>query len=154
MKYLESNHLLATNQFGYRSKRLSEHATASFRDKIRRSIDQSLYILVKAWYYRSFYHQQEVTKIWYQWFRKRIGCPTISLAETNDYATKTLSSPSPICCGVLEVSILGSLLILLICNDSTESICTCQMLMYADDNMLSSTHIKTLIKPVRISTVT
>ena len=39
MKYLESNHLLASNQFGYRSKRSTELATAYFCDKIRCSMD-------------------------------------------------------------------------------------------------------------------
>ena len=40
MKYLKSNHLLAPNQFGYRSKRSTELATSYFCDNIRRSMDR------------------------------------------------------------------------------------------------------------------
>eukprot|EP00794_Sanderia_malayensis_P006391 gene6391-7123_t len=43
-----------------------------------------------------------------------------------------LSSLSPIYCGVPQGSILGPFPFLLTFNDSTESITTCQMVMYAE----------------------
>ena len=47
-----------------------------------------------------------------------------------------LSPPSPIFCGVPQGSILGPLLFLLVFNDSTETLSTCHILMYADDTVI------------------
>eukprot|EP00794_Sanderia_malayensis_P016349 gene16349-17993_t len=147
MKYLESNHLLAPNQFGYRSKRSTELATTYFCDNIRRSMDQgeltgAIFVdLSKA--FDTIGHWTIINKL------PKFGINGLAKDWLSSYLfgrhqrvgyKGKLSSPSPIYCGVPQGSILGPLLFLLIFYDSTESITTCQMVMYADDTVLFCSH--------------
>ena len=147
MDYLESNHLLAPNQYGYRSKRSTELATAYFCDSIRRSMDDgkltgAIFVdLSKA--FDTIGHSTIINKL-----------PSFGITSTaQDWLASylfgrhqhvrykgNLSLPSPIFCGVPQGSILGPLLFLLIFNDSSESLTNCKILTYADDTVIFFSH--------------
>uniref|UniRef100_A0A7M5VFX3 Reverse transcriptase domain-containing protein n=1 Tax=Clytia hemisphaerica TaxID=252671 RepID=A0A7M5VFX3_9CNID len=143
MNYLESNHLLAPNQYGYRSKRSTELATAYFCDSIRREIDNgkltgAIFVdLSKA--FDTIGHSTIIDKL------SSFGINGLAKDWISSYLfgrhqrvryNGSLSPPSQIFCGVPQGSILGPLLFLLIFNDSTKSITTCKMMMYADDTVI------------------
>jgi len=147
IKYLELNNLLSSKQFGFRSKRSTELATAYFIDKIRQNMNNGkltgvIYVdLSKA--FDNISHAMILNKL------PRFGISGTPQQWISSYLfgrkqqvclKGILSPPSPITCGVPQGSILGSLLFLLIFNDSVETMSSCQLLMYADDTVIFFSH--------------
>ena len=136
MKYLESNNLLSSYQFGIRSKRSTELETTYFTDRIRQAMDKGEYTgaiyvdFSKAFDTISYatiinkLPQFGITGLPQSWLASYL------FGRKQQVRYKgILSSRNPIFCGVPQGSILGSLLLLLIFNDSIETMSTCQMLM-------------------------
>ena len=143
MNYLESNKLLSSKQFVFRRKRSTELATAYFIDKIRHAMDKGEYTgaiyvdLSKA--FDTISHgmivnklpQFGITGVAQQWIASYV------FARQQQVRYKwILSPPSPIFCGVPQGSILEPLLFLPVFNDSTETLSTCHILLYADDTVI------------------
>ena len=132
MNYLESNKLLSSKQFGFRRKRSTELATAYFIDKIHHAMDKGEYTaaiyvdLSKA--FDTISHAMIVNK------PPKFGITGVAQQWIASYLfARQQQVSSPIFCRVSQGSILGLLLFLLVSNDSTETLSTCHILMYADD---------------------
>ena len=114
MTYVEGNNLLSENQFGYRSMRSSELATAIFTDAIRKAADNGLITgavlldLSKA--FDTLGHDQLLQKL------RSYGIKGMALQWFTDYLFQRsqivklgqeCSRPCPLVCGVPQGSILA-----------------------------------------------
>ena len=143
MDYLERNKLLSDKQFGYRSKRSTELATALFVDSIRRSGDKGLlsgavYLdLSKA--FDTLDHSRLLEKM------KSYGIIELALTWFTDYLFQRsqvvklgqeLSDPCPLTCGVPQGSILGPIMFLLFFNDFEDCLHHSSVVQFADDTVI------------------
>ena len=147
MLYLESNHLLSIQQFGFRKNRSTELAATCFVDDVRKGMDRgeltgAVYIdLSKA--FDTISHASILAKLPSfgidgtprEWFTSylfgRSQCVMLD---------GVLSTPQPIYCGVPQGSILGPLLFLLHFNDSSSNLIHCKIVKYADDTVMYVSH--------------
>lgn len=147
MSHLEDNKLLSEYQFGFRSNRSTETATAYFIDQIRKAMDNGQYTgaiyidLSKA--FDTISHSVLIDTL------PQYGISGNALNWLSDYLFSrsqqvsfqgTLSSAQPIYCGVPQGSILGPLLFIVYFNNSINTLSKCKMLMYADDTVLFCSH--------------
>ena len=143
MDYLERNRLLSDKQFGYRSKRSTELATALFIDSIRRSGDNGLlsgavYLdLSKA--FDTLDHGRLLEKM------KSYGISGSALTWFTDYLFQRsqvvklgqeLSDSRPLTCGVPQGSILGPIMFLLFFNDFEDCLQHSNVVQFADDTVI------------------
>ena len=143
MDYLEENKLLSDKQFGYRSKRSTELATAFFIDSIRRSGDKGL--LSGAVYldlsraFDTLDHGRLLEKMksygvnglilsWFTYYLFQ-GLQVVRLGQE-------LSDPYSITCGVPHGSILGPIMFLLFFNDFEDCLHHINVIQFADDTVI------------------
>ena len=143
MCFLEENKLFTENQFGFRSRRNTEHAATLFTDAIRSNMNEgrstgAIFIdLSKA--FDTLSHSQIITNL------KNYGIVGIENDLFTNYHfnrqqavnfNKTMSHYEAVTCGVPQGSILGPLLFLISFNDVEESLQYCNIIMYADDTVI------------------
>lgn len=115
VKYLEENKILAGNEFGYRKKYSNELATLFLVDEISKQIRNENMVGTLSIYLSKAFHtlscsicENEI--LWYEKFSSEMV--RVQTCEIDGQR----SSPSPITCGVPQVSILGPILVFLYAN--------------------------------------
>ena len=156
-KYLTTDKLLYSKQFGFQTARSAEHAIVKLVDQIYKSFEKDRYTLgvfidlSKA--FDTVDHTILIRKF------EMCGIKGIPLACFHSYLTHRLqyisiahdfeTDPRNVCCGVPQGSILGPLLFLLYVNDLHNS-SALDPIMFADDTNLFYEHkdLKTLFPQV------
>ena len=142
-KFLESNNLLNDFQYGYREKRSTDLATASFIDDIRKNGDNgkltgAIFLdLSKA--FDTINHDLIIKKlashgvlnIELKWFADYLFCRSQTVVVGNQYSAK-----SNVVCGVPQGSILGPLIFLIFFNDFPDHLSKTKCIQYADDTVI------------------
>ena len=146
-KYLESNDLLSSCQFGYRERRSTDIATTLFVDEIRDNGDKgkltgALFLdLSKA--FDTINHALVLRKLEtygiataeLDWFTDYLFCRTQSVVFGGQK-----SSLFDLTCGVPQGSILGPLIFLIVFNDFPEHLNRSKCIQYADDTVIYFSH--------------
>ena len=147
INYLEENCLLYDHQFGFRSKRSTELAVTLLVDKIRKKSDKgnitgAIYIdLSKA--FDTVSHSSLLDKL------TSYGIKDFELLWFTDYLflrkqiveyDAVYSNTESVSVGVPQGSILGPLLFLILFNDVHKSLMHSQILIYADDTVVFTSH--------------
>jgi len=141
--FLETNKLLSSQQFGFRTGRNTEFAVTLFLDEIRSNMNDgkltgAVFIdLSKA--FDTLSHSQILTNL------RAVGVRDLENDLFADYLFNrsqsvcfdgTSSEYQNIICGVPQGSILGPLLFLISYDGVTNVLENCKILMYADDTVL------------------
>ena len=156
-KFLETNNLIYSLQFGFRQKHSTSHALIHLTDKIREQLDKGNFACgIFVDFQKAFDtvdHQILIQKLNYygirgianNWFSSYLQNRT-QFVSINGFD----SNVNAICCGVPQGSILGPLLFLIYINDLHFAIKYCKVHHFADDtNLLSfNNSIKKINKQV------
>ena len=142
-KFLETNNLIYSLQFGFRQKHLTSHALIHLTDKIREQLDKGNFACgIFVDFQKAFDtvdHQILIQKLNYygirgianNWFSSYLQNRTqfVSINGSD-------SNVNAICCGVPQGSILGSLLFLIYINDLHFAIKYCKVHLFANNTNL------------------
>ena len=156
-KFLETNNLIYSLQFGFRQKHLTSHALIHLTDKIREQLDKGNFACGIFVDFQNAFdtvdHQILIQKLNYygirgianNWFSSYLQNRT-QFVSINGFD----SNVNAICCGVPQGSKLGPLLFLIYLNDLHFAIKYCKVHHFADDtNLLSfNNSIKKINKQV------
>ena len=141
--YLEANDMLSERQFGFRNKSSTQHAVTLSTDFIRTNMDNGLMTGAVFIDLRKAFDTVDYARLLSKlpiygikskelcWFENYLFCRKQFVSYDG-----VLSEIQAISCGVLQGSILGPLLFLLIINDIDENLRQCEMTLYADDSVL------------------
>lgn len=151
ISYLESNHLLSPNQFGFRPKHSTSHACISFSDKIHNNTnEEKVTIAVSVDIKKAFDTVNRNVLL------SKLDTMGIDILLFNSYFTdryqfvttkindKTVSSTSktPLL-GIPQGSSLSGILFNCLINDLPNSVKYCEATLYADDTgLVGSEHVK------------
>ena len=138
-KFLETNNLIYSLQFGFRQKHSTSHALIHLTDKIREQLDKGNFACsVFVDFQKAFDtvdHQILIQKLNFYGIR---GIANNQFSSYLQNRTQFVSingfdsNVNAICCGVLQGSILGPLLFLIYLNDLHFAIKYCKVHHYAD----------------------
>ena len=142
-KFLETNNLMYSLQFGFRQKHSTSHALIHLTDKIREQLDKGNFasgifvdfqkafdtvdyqILIKK---LNYYGIRGIANNWFSsYLQNRTQFVSINCFYSNVNA---------ICCGVTQGSMLGPLLFLICINDPHFALKYCKVRHFADDTNL------------------
>ena len=141
--YLESNNLICPNQFGFRPNRSTNLAVTRLADDIRINMDNGLLTGVVFMDFRKAFDT-----IQHACLMKKLPCygiESIELEWLMDYLfnrsqavifDNVKSSPLHITHGVLQGSILGTLLFNILINDISQVVDKAEIILYADDTAI------------------
>jgi hypothetical protein len=143
MSFLESQHALVDDQFGFRKNRATYMAIMNMQEKISAAIDNhefsvGIFIdLSKA--FDTINHEILIGKLEYygirgvalDWFRSYL-----QFRQQYVYLNNVSSSLRPVVCGVPQGSVLGPLLFILYINDIVKCSDILKFILFADDTNL------------------
>ena len=151
-KYLEENKLLTNFQFGYRKNRSTQQAVTLLSDHIRKHMDQgkctgAVFLdLSKA--FDTVDHGCLLSKLRIYGIQNReLNWFESYLFDRKQYVEleNILSESQAVVSGVPQGSILGPLLFILLMNDIETNLEKCQIILYADDTVLFTSDINSVI---------
>ena len=145
--YLEDHRLLSPCQSGFRKRSSTNHAVTYLHDKIRKNMDQGRYTgavyidLKKA--FDTVDHGCLLSKLQLygihdvelNWFANYLFNRKQFVNYDNTHSAKLTTT-----CGVPQGSILGPLLFILLINDMDQEVKQCELVLYADDTVLFTSH--------------
>ena len=128
MKFIKTQNILYTKQFGFRQKYSNTQALLSITNKIQKAVDEGTYScgifldFCKA--FDTVNHNILITKLHHQGFRgivKKWFCSYLSERKQFVSIGNAMSDYKQISCGIPQGSVLGPLLFLLYINDFNNS---------------------------------
>ena len=143
MKFIQTQNILYTKQFGFRQKHSTTQALLSITNKIQQAVDEGTYscgiFLDFSKAFDTVNHNILITKLDHYGFRgivKKWFCSYLSERKQCVSIGNAMSDYKQISCGIPQGSVLGPLLFLLYINDFNHSSNQLDFHLFADDSNL------------------
>ena len=147
MKFIETQNILYTKQFGFRQKYSTTQALLSITNKIQKAVDDGTYscgiFLDFSKAFDTVNHNILIMKLDHYGFRgivKKWFCSYLNERKQFVSIGNAISNYKQISCGVPQGSVLGPLLFLLYINDFNNSSNQLDFHLFADDSNLFYAH--------------